>query len=209
MKSIKTFAALILGVILFNACASNEIGDSKDVSQDKIYQSYFFTYKEGESDYKLYSQFRFGGKNGTTLVLNNPSKITLDGDPIPVDSSTALGAFYQSFKPSSGFLGNHTLVFTNTNGSQLENKFTLDNFSLLNVPESVSKKKSFALNFNAGTIQPDDYIDIVAIDTDSSFDFTHHIKSDGNTIPLLHNTGEGGILQIEYALKPVKIKLEE
>lgn len=234
MKLTTSFPAFLFGIILLSACSSNEIGESKDVSQDKIYQSYHISYTEGNAEITLFSQFRFGGVNGTTLVLNDPSQVQLDGEKIAVDSSKAEGAFYQVTKPVAGFAGKHNIVFTNTDGKKIANSFSFDTFKLLDVPAAVSKKQSFPINFQGGELSGDDYIEVGSNNTDSSFSFSHKISDGANTItipakelqrqkvkqlmlnitlyrfiPLQQNTAEGGRLQIKYELKPITITLKD
>ncbi len=234
MKPITGITAFIVGTALLNACSSNEIGDSKDVAQDKIYQSHSLQYKEGDNVVKFLSQFRFGGNNGTTLVLNDPSKLQLDGETIAVDSSDGRGAFYEALKPAANFFGSHRIVFTTTDGKKIENSFLFDPFKLVQVPEAISKKQSCSINFESGGFDGDDYIELSSSNTDSSFSITHNLNNGGNTITipakelqrqkgneltleatlyqhlsLQQNTAEGGSLHIEYALKPVKIRLHD
>ncbi|MEP6677542.1 MAG: hypothetical protein ABJA78_20440, partial [Ferruginibacter sp.] len=85
----------LLTVIIISAasCSSDEIGNSKDVSPDTIYQQYSITYNESESSADIFVQFRFGGSKGTTLVLNEPSSIQFDGTMIKVDSGGYKGAW--------------------------------------------------------------------------------------------------------------------
>lgn len=234
MKSLITISIIIAGIILFAACSSNEIGESKDVAQDKIYQGYTISYSEENTDAELYCQFRFAGRNGTTLVLNNPSQVQFDGEKLNVDSSSASGAFYKILKPVTNFYGNHSILFTGTDGKKLENTFSFDNFKLVTVPAIISKKQSFNLNFETSALQDDDYIEVSTSNTDSSFSVTHNAGDKGNfviipakelkrqkgneltleatlyrNIHLQQNTAEGGRMDIRYALKPVKIKLTE
>ena len=224
--------ALSTILLLFAACSSNEIGDSKDVAQDKIYQSYSITYTEGNTNAAIYCQFRFAGKNGTTLVLNNPSRVQFDGEQLHVDSSAGAGAYYQTYKPLNDFLGKHTIVFTSTDNKKMENDFLFENFKLVNLPDAVSKKQSFNVYFETAALQGDDYIEVVTSNTDSSFSITHNTTDKGNfiiipakelqrqkgneltleatlyrNIPLQQNTAESGSMSMRYALKPVKIKL--
>lgn len=222
---------IFLSVFAFAACSSNEIGESKDVTQDKIYQQYSISYTEGSTHAAIFCQFRFAGVNGTTLVLNSPSQLQFDGEKLPVDSSSGSGAFYKVNKPVSGFYGNHTFAFTNTDRKILENSFSFDNFKLVNIPPGVSKQQSFNLNFETAALQSDDYIEIETNNTDSSFSITHTARQSnaivipaaelqrqkGNEltleatlyrkVPLQQSTGEGGTITIRYSLNPVKIKL--
>jgi len=232
----KSKAVLVLMVpfFAFVACSSNEIGESKDVSQNKIYQDYSISYSEENTDAEVYCQFRFAGKNGTTLVLNNPSEVQVDGQKLAVDSSAGSGAYYKITKPAAAFFGKHTITFNSTDNKKFENDFTFDNFKLVNVPVNVSKKQSFTLDFETAALQGNDYIQVESSNTDSSFSVTHNASDKTNSIlipveelkrqkvkeltleatlyrsiPLQQSTGEGGKMTLRYTLKPVKIKMGE
>ena len=235
MTTNKTFLALstLLIFCLISACTSNEIGDSKDVAQNKIYQEYSISYTEGSTNAEVFCQYRFGGKNGTTLVLNTPSMVSVDGEKLVVDSNKMSGAFYSIQKPVANFLGKHSIVFTNIDDKKFENDFVFDAFKLTNVPASISKKKDLILNFETADLKNDDYIEVGSLNTDSSFSVTHTAndlsktitipssnlqKQKGNTlslqvtlnksIPLQQNTTEGGRMNLQYRLKDVVIKLD-
>ncbi len=77
-KKNSLFPAFILSLISIYSCNSNEIADSKDVAQNKIYQQYSMNYTEGEKNFTVKAQFRFGGRNGTTLVLSKPANVHFD-----------------------------------------------------------------------------------------------------------------------------------
>ena len=230
----KAFLVLIVSVFILTACSSNEIGESKDVAQDKIYQSYSISYSEGNTNAEVFCQFRFAGSNGTTLVLNSPSQLQFDEEKLNVDSSAGSGAFYRIYKPANNFFGKHSFIFTSTDRKKLENTFSFDNFKLVNTPATISKKQAFNLNFETTALQGDDYIEVGTSNTDSSFSVTHNATDGGNfitipakelqrqkvkelnfevtlyrNIPLQQNTAEGGKISIRYALKPVKIKLAD
>jgi hypothetical protein len=227
-------SVLSLFVFTFTACSSNEIGESKDVAQDKIYQSYQISYTEGNTNAEIFCQFRFAGSNGTTLVLNKPSQLQFDNEKLSVDSSSGAGAFYRAYKPVNNFYGSHTITFTDTESKKLENSFSFDSFTLINIPAAVTKNQSFNLNFETTALQGDDYIEVGASNTDSSFSVTHNAADAGNfitipakelqrqkgkeltleatlyrKIPLQQSKIEGGKIEISYSLKPVKIKLTE
>lgn len=223
---------LIVSSFLFSACSSNEIGDSKDVAQDKIYQQYDISYSEGNSNAEIFCQFRFAGSDGTTLVLNAPSQLQFDGDVLKADSSTASGAYYKASQPIANFFGKHSFSFTNTAGKRMENSFSFERFKLINTPASVSKQQAFNLNFEAGAFQAGDHIEIYASNTDSSFAVSHTDSGNSIVIPatelkrqkgkeltleatlyrkiaLQQNTDEGGAINIMYALKPITVKLAD
>ena len=235
MLFVKKYLVLVSFTLLalFTACSSNEIGESKDVAQDKIYQNYHINYTEGNTNAEIFCQFRFAGNNGTTLVLNNPSQVQFDGEKLNVDSSTGGGAYYRAYKPANDFFGNHSFTFINTDSKKFENDFIFNSFKLINIPATISKNQDFNLTFETANLQSDDIIEIEASNTDSSFSITHNATDSGNfiiisakelhrqkgneltleatlyrKIALQQNTAEGGVIEIRYSLKPAKIKFE-
>src|ERR1051326_7045639 len=89
------------------ACNDVEIGKAKDVDPESIYYDYKISGEEGR-DYAIVKlQYRFGGPNGTTLVLDEPSKVTLDGVVLKVDSAKYSGAYYEVTKPIDSLKGKH------------------------------------------------------------------------------------------------------
>jgi hypothetical protein len=224
-------AGMLLLISGFMACNSNEIGESKDVNQDKIYMDYHISYTEGDEQVALNFQYRFAGAAGTTLVLNNPSQVKLDGEILKADSSKYGGAFYTANKNHYAFLGNHNILFTDINGKIFDNSFEFASFSLVNLPATADRNKDLLVSYNINGLNKDDDIEINSVDTDSSF---HYHQSGANTsvaipaldlkrqknadvsfettiyrkMPLNQTTAEGGILRLTYRLKPLKIKLQ-
>ena len=218
-------AAMLLIITSLFACNSSEIGESKDVNQDKIYMDYHISYAEGDEQVALNFQYRFAGAAGTTLVLNNPSQVKLDGEILKVDSSKYGGAFYTVNKNYSAFLGMHSIQFTDINS------FEFAPFTLVNPPTTADPNKDLVVSYNINGLNAADDIEINSVDTDSSF---HYHQPGANTsatipasdlkrqknkdvsfettiyrkIPLTQTTTEGGALQLTYRLKPVKIKLQ-
>ena len=229
----KTNTAIFFLLISISACSSNEIGESKDVAQDKIHQKYSVTYDEVHNKAIVFAQFRFGGSNGTTLVLSKPSQVAFDDEIIKVDSSGGSGAYYKLYKPIANFFGKHHFVFTDINNKKFDNDFSFDTFRIVNPPASVSKKQDLKLSFEAAPLQPGDAINVSSYHSDSSF-VIEHGSSDGKTIvipskqlmrqktgelkldatisrklPLQQNTAEGGGIDIKYSLKLITVKLVE
>jgi len=232
MQHQKPFLAGILFLItgLF-ACDSNEIGNSKDVNQDKIYMDYNISYIEGEDQVNLNLQYRFAGPAGTTLVLNNPSQVKLDGEILKVDSSDGRGAYYEVSKNYNRFLGKHSIQFTDISGKQFVDSFEFAPFTLINLPATADRNKDFIFSCNTNGLNANDDIEINSVDTDSSFH--HHLPGSNASLAipasdlkrqkknevsfettiyrklsLAQTAAEGGTMMLTYRLKPVKIKLQ-
>ncbi len=231
----RSFFAATLFWVITGGCTSNEIGNSKDVAPETIYQQYSINYTEGDETAEVYAQFRFGGKNGTTLVLNPPSGVSFDGQKIRVDSAGLSGAFYKAAKPVGSFFGSHHWEFTDISNKTFRNTFVFDRIGLQSRPAEASTQSPLRLVFDTTGLKTGDEISISSSLTDSSFTIVHTVNSanpDFNTVtipledmkkqkskkivldislnrevPLQQNTKEGGILSITYRLKPVKLVL--
>ena len=221
-------------VININGCTSSEIGQSKDVAQETIYQQYDISYNEGEEKATICARFRFAGDKGTTLVVSKPGYVQFDGVDLAVDSSEYEGAFYKKNITCNNFFGDHQFSYADINKRKYDNRFSFDLFKLINVPETAVKNQPLRIQFKPLQLGPDDYIEIGAIETDSSFSVTYSRKDTSQFLvipakelqrqkggqlkmaatlykksPLQQNTGEGGILEMIYALKPVSIRLQQ
>jgi len=230
MKLNSLFASLVLSAIIFNACSSNEIGDSKDVNQDKIYMDYFISHEEGDENVDVTCQFRFAGSAGTTLVLNDSSNVAFDGEKLKVDSSAAGGAYYSIRKPAISFYDKHIISFTNTHGKRFDNEFIFSPFTLTGTRKETGRKKDLTVTYQSAPLTAADHVEVYSTDTDSSFHYSQPgpdttvvipakelIRQKGKTlalacklyreIDLKQSSSEGGSIRIQQELKPVKIKL--
>ncbi|MBS1620168.1 MAG: hypothetical protein JST10_00720 [Bacteroidetes bacterium] len=152
--------------ILFISCNSNEIGKSKDVDPQSVYFDYKVWGEEGRENVTVMLQYRFAGPNGTTLVLDEPAKVELDGKSIRVDSSRLTGAYYEVSVPVKDFVGRHTIVFTDLDQKQYKEEFEFRPISLKNnVPE---KMKRGNWTFDLDGLDPLDYVRILLTDTSFS-----------------------------------------
>jgi hypothetical protein len=227
---------VLIGLLLINclllSCASNEIGNSKDVNQDKIYQDLKIEYTQGEKLASIRSQFRFAGEKGTTLVLSKPSAISFDGEVITVDSSGFAGAFYNTNVQAVKLLGKHSFVLTDVEGNKKTNECIVQALELLNLPTTISTQQDVIL-----PIVPlknlHGYIAVQTVKSDSMFMFTQELEpvTDKIIIPtanlkkqkgtavtvqctlhyetdLQQKTSEGGKISIEYTLQPVTISIK-
>ena len=211
-------------VILFS-CTSNEIGNSKDVNPDAVFFDYEVWAEEGKEDVTVNLQYRMGGKNGTTLVLDEPSKVMLDGEQLKVDSAKVTGAYYEVQKPFASFTGKHTISFTDLNKKEYNEEFEFSPFMLdPNVPSTLNRGD---LVFNFTGLAPVDYLSVILTDTSfASADINDVdtvkngrlvIKADRlsalingpinlqffkeEIVPLKKPTNEGGKFIITYGLK--------
>ncbi|MBS1921508.1 MAG: hypothetical protein JST17_14760 [Bacteroidetes bacterium] len=150
-------------VLAFISCTSNEIGNSKDVDPQSVYFDYKIWGEEGKDNVTVLLQYRFAGPNGTTLVLDDPANVELDGKQIPVDSSKLTGAYYEVSVPLKDFIGKHSIVFTDLDKKQYKEEFEFHPIILKDqLPDTVHRAD---LVFNLTGLYPLDYVRVLLTDT--------------------------------------------
>jgi len=225
MKRIYFLTLISISASFLFSCTSNEIGNSKDVNPDAVFFDYEIWAEEGKEDVTVNLQYRMGGKNGTTLVLDEPSKVTLDGEQLKVDSAKVTGAYYEVQKAFNSFTGKHTINFTDLNKKEYNEEFEFTPFTLEpNVPAILNRGD---LVFNFKGLEPVDYLNVILTDTsfksadindiDTIRDGRLVIKADRlsalingpihlqffreQVLPLKKPTKEGGKFIITYGLR--------
>jgi hypothetical protein len=145
-----------------SSCTSDEIGNIKDVNPDAIYFDYEIWAEETNPDVTVHLQYRMGGKNGTTLVLDEPSKVLLDGEELKLDSAKVTGAYYEVQKPASSFAGKHTVTFIDLNRKEYKEEFEFVPF-MLDSLSPVMHRGDLVFMFKG--LEPVDVIDVALTDT--------------------------------------------
>ncbi|MET0636480.1 MAG: hypothetical protein ABWZ25_10665 [Chitinophagaceae bacterium] len=209
---------------LIASCNNEEIGKSGDVNPEAIYFDYHFSAAEEGGDITLKLQYRYGGKEGTTLVLDEPGNVTVDGVRLPVDSSGIDGAFYEVVRPFNEFTGPHRIVYTSSEGKKYEETIEFPAFQLEGVlPDTIGKGQ---LALDIAGLKRNDLIQVMLTDTArfskgiERFDSLEHgrlVLDSGilsalkpgpvnfqlvchRNLPLQQTTPEGGMLTVSYSV---------
>lgn len=148
---------------IISSCNSNEIGNIRDVNPERIYFDYRVSAEEGSEYVTVLLQYRFGGVNGTTLVLEDPSKVELDGERIVSDSSRMTGAFYEIMKPAKDFHGKHSILFTDITKKEYREEFNFQPMIMRTEPPAMVHRDD--LVFEMDGLNPVDYVRILLTDT--------------------------------------------
>ena len=138
---------MISTLVFLFSCTSDEIGNSKDVNPEAVFFDYEVWAEEGKEDVTVNLQYRMGGKNGTTLILDEPSKVILDGEQLKVDSAKVTGAYYEVQRPLASFAGKHTINFTDLNKKEYNEEFEFTPFSLEPDVPSTLNRGDLVFNF--------------------------------------------------------------
>lgn len=165
------FSGLLLVMLLLVSCKSKETGNSDDVNPEAVYFDYQVWGSEEDSVVTVRLQYRIGGEEGATILLQHPAGVTLDGKTIPADSSAFLGAYYEVIKRADEFGGRHRIVFTDLNEKQYAEEFDYPVFYLKNEFPTAIGRKDLKIELNG--LRAGDKVKIILSDT--SF-FSHGIE---------------------------------
>ncbi|HWN87770.1 MAG TPA: hypothetical protein VNM35_01850, partial [Chitinophagaceae bacterium] len=178
MSRTNFIVSILASISIFSlfCCTSDEIGNSKDVNPDAVFFDYEIWAEEGKDDVTVNLQYRMGGKNGTTLVLDEPSKVILDGEQLKVDSAKVTGAYYEVQRLISSFAGKHTISFIDLNKKEYNEEFEFRPFTLdPDVPSTLNRGD---LVFNFKGLDTIDYLSVILTDTS----FTSQDINDVDTV---------------------------
>jgi hypothetical protein len=224
MKNKISLSLLVL-VLFFFGCRSNEVGSSKDVDPAAIWFDYQVRAEENNSDVTVLLQFRFAGENGTTLALEEPSSVSLDGVPVRGDSSRFAGAYYEIQKSADSFTGKHSIVFTDSKKKQYREDFEFRPVKLLAaIPDTIHRGD---LEIKLDGLEMEDFVRVIMTDTAFTSNGINRVdtvkngrlfisRADLQSVfngpvqlelvresenPVKNGTREGGRLSIFYTLK--------
>ena len=224
MSRTSLFISTVVLTSILYSCTSNEIGNSKDVNPDAIYFDYEVWADESNPEVTVNLQYRMGGPNGTTLVLNEPSRVLFDGEQLKVDSAKVSGAYYEVQKPTSSFAGKHTIVFTDLNKKEYKEEIEFFPFSVDSIPSTIDRGD---LVFTFKGLDSVDRLDVALTDTSYTSDDINDTASVRNgrliissdklaslksgpinlqfykevEVPVKNGTAEGGRILIRFGLQ--------
>jgi hypothetical protein len=123
------------------AACTNAEREQKEVTPGAVFFDYRIWGEEDKGDVTCLLQFRMGGPNGATLLLEDPAKVELDGEIVKADSARLAGAFYETIKPVNEFKGKHSIVFTDVDKKQHKEEFEFTPFQLsAELPQKLQRK---------------------------------------------------------------------
>jgi hypothetical protein len=166
---------LISTLILLTTCTNNETRSSRELNPDAVFFDYKIKGEEKDSNVTVYIQFRNGGPDGSTLLLEEPASIQLDGEIIPADSAKLTGVFYEIQKPANAFAGKHSILFTDNNKKEYREEFVYQPFRLTTkIPATVDRGD---LAFDFAGLGAGDRIRVILTDTSFESRDIHEIDT--------------------------------
>lgn len=164
------------------------IGHLAEVAEEDIYFDYRISAAEGDDKLTIFLQFREGGEDGPSVVMDGAGRVELDGEILKVDSSGLSGAFYELQKPISTFIGNHRLLVS-TSSNKYEENFHFEPMILTSgIPDTIRREDQL---LTLGGLGAGELVRVLLTDT-----------SDSDGINRLDTVRNGQILLSKTDLEP-------
>ncbi len=141
------YVSTFLVIFLLSACASNETANSDKVSQSEIYQIYSVSYNSGDMELSARATLRFGGSNGTTLLLVKPSIVKFNNEEMSMEHGSFSGTYYEINKQSD-FIKNATFHYVNNDKKVFDNKINMEPIEIENYASILDTTKNYSIIWN-------------------------------------------------------------
>jgi hypothetical protein len=192
MKKIFLF---LPALVMLGACASNETADSSSVKQSEIYQDYSINWDSEAQEWNAYATFRFGGENGTTLRLSEPSNVTINGEKMNEGKMLFGGATYR--KTGKTWPKTAAFLFTDTDGKTYANGLTFAPIDFARIDVDASKNAVLGIPLTRDVLATDEIFLYVA-DTSEQNDKKIKLLTDDSAALVKYDAAEQ-LLLIEPA----------
>lgn len=183
MKFSKLFYYLLV-LPAFFACNNEEEGGktTRGYKPSDIFADYRINAEEGIDRVTCLLQFYEGGPRGSSLLLDDPAGITVDGEPLVADSTLRTGAYYELQKPLANFGGTHTFTLTDEHGQTYEEKVAFEPLVLQTSLGERLEEDSLVLQVSG--LLPGEKLRVVLVDMDFDTDDINKLQSapDGKII---------------------------
>jgi hypothetical protein len=154
----------LIGVVVFLlSCRFRTSNPERGVKTGGIYFDYKIKGEEKDGKVTVYLQFKEGGPNGPSLILNDPAKVELDGHAIDRDNAKVTGAYYEIQRSADSFEGKHIIVFTDLDEKKYNEEFQYHPFGLQKeIPAIINRGD---IMFDLKGVKNMDAIRVAATDT--------------------------------------------
>lgn len=146
---------IVLIALLAVACGHRRSGD--------LYFDYRVSGEEGQDNVTVMLRYQLGGPEGPAVPLPPEARVELDGQPLPADSASLTGTFYEAMITAGAFAGTHHIVYTDADGKQHNEEFVFRPMTLRTpLPEVVTRGD---LVIELDGLNAEDFVRVLMVDT--------------------------------------------
>lgn len=173
MRLKKQLLAACLLALLF-AC-NNESGAPKKAQPSAIFADYRISGDESKAMVTCLLQFYEAGPEGTSILLQPPAGVQLDGEALTPDSALRTGAYYELQKPLETFSGKHTITLTDEHGQPYTEEVHFEPLVLHTQLGATVRRDSLVLQVSG--LLPGEKVRVLLTDIDFDTDDINHLQT--------------------------------
>lgn len=164
MKKAIIVIMAVLTVAGLAACTNEKKDKKKEEETDGLAFYYRISGDDETGRTTIRLQFLLpGGLSDSSLLLEEPSHVTLDGEKLAADSSRLNGIYYETDRATDSFTGQHEIVFTDNEGKKYTEPFVYTPFSLAGLPDSLTGNEDLQLEISG--LDDGEFLHLIIIDT--------------------------------------------
>lgn len=153
-----------VAMVLLASCNAAVQQEEKYKAEDMLYMDYQATGEEGRDEVTVRLQFRYGGPEGKSMLLDSAASVSFDGQQLKADSSKMGGTYYEVRYLAQGFEGLHQIEYKDGAGKVYVDTFSFPFFSLkAELPATISRTKELELALNG--LKENDILHVMLTDT--------------------------------------------
>ncbi|MCB9073185.1 MAG: hypothetical protein H6623_06155 [Bdellovibrionaceae bacterium] len=145
--------ALVFSSSLIVACSSDTVG-SRDVNPNAVHQEYSVEYQETSNSSYISAQFRVGGSTGTTVELEPPSYLKINGTT--PHKSSFFGTSYSL--DQGGYTSSVTFEYSDDSQHSYVNSVIVKTIQILSAPQNLTIGQSYSVVVSTESLNPGDTV---------------------------------------------------
>lgn len=187
MVLLRVIAGLCVSVLAI-ACKNEDAVEAEKKQPEAVFFDYQVMGEEGRDFVTVLIQYREGDAEGSTMMLEEPAKVELDGEALQADSAKRSGAYYEAHYDIEAFAGKHTITFTDFDKKQYQEEFSFAPMRLKQeLPETV-RQDSFSIYLEG--VEPGTKVRYVLADTSFETDDVNEVQKMSSTGRIILNKVE-------------------
>ena len=185
---------ILAGLLLLVSCTNRDTVQLSSVNPLHIHGHYAVEFNGETGSVRYFAQFRVGSSTGTTVQLDSPSEVLVDGKPLIESRSPLVGTYYAFEEPMDELQSSYQFMWKLLDGSQVKNRVFSAAPVSIQAPtpsSSHSRTEDLGISFSGDPARSGNWVYgyLEGIDPDSGTEATVTIGSmlSGNWLGIPHD----------------------
>jgi hypothetical protein len=154
------YPLLVLSIYLLAGCSGKK---DTPFLPGEVFFDYRIRGHEENDNLSIRAQFRAGDEEGEAVQLIAPGFVSFDGEKLAADSTKMDGYYYETFRPTQGFEGKHSFLYTDINKKTFQEEFEFKRFHIASALPDTLKRTDMEIPVEG--LLDGDLLTVIMIDT--------------------------------------------